>query len=446
VKLPIGGNSPRPLKVPWEGYFRVESGEIPAPTVTVRMILEKGSASQMRRKERESRSVPKRDSLSIDPRRKAGIFYLSNEPMTFHTIPELVQALKKGKMVILLDDGEPENEGDFVITASSITDQDVEFMMQHGREPICIPMEPDQFQALGQQSAETLLPPNAISKNVIRKQEAIFPLVAQEGGVLVRAGHTEACVDLSKMAGHAPLGVICRIVKEDGSSAYTQDLLRFSKEHDLLIGTIKDLIEYRRQHEKLIQKITSTDFPTAFGNFRLDVYASAVDREHHLALVLGDISEGPILVRVHSECLTGDVFHSRRCDCGEQLQQSMQMIQKEGRGVLLYMRQEGRGIGLVNKLKAYALQDQGMDTVDANRALGFQPDLRRYGIGAQILVDLGLKEIRLLTNNPKKIVGLEGYGLRVIDRIPIEITPTPLNKKYLKTKKEKLGHVFSSEM
>lgn len=400
--------------------------------------------------------------------------------MPFHSIPEIIKELKKGKIVILLDDGESDNEGDFVVTASSVTPDHIRFLKEHGKGPLCVPLEEKHFWKLGFRerannrnaseptepvsvvprrssssaspfaneihTLKTLIHPKA-DANDFRKTGILFPLCAREGGVLVRAGHTEACVDLARMAGQFPAGVICKIVKEDGTLAHTRDLLAFAARYRLKIGTITDLIEYRRRFEKLVRKVITTDLPTSFGNFRLQLYESTVDHDHHLALVLGDISKGgPLLVRMHSECLTGDVFHSKRCDCGEQLKTSMRMIQKERRGVIVYMRQEGRGIGLVNKLRAYALQDRGMDTVDANRALGFKPDLRYYGIGAQILVDLGLRDIRLLTNNPKKIVGLEGYGLRVVDRIPIEITPTPLNKKYLKAKKEKLGHVLTTEM
>ncbi len=399
--------------------------------------------------------------------------------MPFNTIPELIEELQKGKMIILLDDEDRENEGDLVLSASCVTARSVNFMARYGRGLICVPMEGSRLDALGiqqmvnsQNPSETawamsvdgksqvttgisahdrartvkvLIDPNTRPED-LRQPGHLFPLRAKEGGVLVRAGHTEACVDLVRLAGHFPAGVICEIMNEDGAMARTPELIAFSQEHQLKIGTIADLIEYRRRFEKLVKKIITTKLPTKFGEFGLHVYESMITREHHLALTLGNLSKGAVLVRVHSECLTGDVFHSKRCDCGEQLEQSMRMIKQEGRGVIVYMRQEGRGIGLVNKLRAYALQDQGLDTVDANQALGFKPDLRHYGTGAQILVDLGLRDIRLLTNNPKKIVGLDGYGLRIVDRIPIEVVPSAANRKYLKTKKEKLGHVLTAEM
>jgi len=271
----------------------------------------------------------------------------------------------------------------------------------------------------------------------------IFPLRAQEGGVLVRAGHTEAAVDLSRLAGLYPAGIVCEIMDDDGSMARLPRLQEIAKQFGLKMITIRDLIEYRRYHEKLVRRTATTHFPTRYGEFTLYLYESAIDPNEHIALVKGEIdSTVPILTRVHSQCLTGDIFGSMRCDCGEQLAQAMRQIEREGRGVVLYMRQEGRGIGLANKIRAYSLQDQGKDTVEANEALGFKPDLRHYGIGAQILYDLGVRKIRLLTNNPKKIVGLEGYGLEVVERVPIEITPNHVNARYLETKRDKLGHLI----
>jgi 3,4-dihydroxy 2-butanone 4-phosphate synthase/GTP cyclohydrolase II len=270
----------------------------------------------------------------------------------------------------------------------------------------------------------------------------IFPLKARKGGVLTRAGHTEAAVDLATLAGLEPAGVICEIMNEEGKMARTLELFELAKKFDLKIGTIQDLIQYRRRQDRLIEELVQAQIPNEYGQWSVKLYKSRVDSKEHLAMVMGTVSEEPVLVRVHSECFTGDILGSRRCDCRDQLHSAMKIIQKEGRGVLLYMRQEGRGIGLANKLKAYALQDQGFDTVEANEALGFKPDLREYGIGAQILVDLGLKNIRLITNNPRKIVGLEGHGLCVVERVPLTTQPNETNQNYLKTKKEKLGHII----
>lgn len=395
--------------------------------------------------------------------------------MKFNTISEVIKDVKRGKMVIVVDDEDRENEGDLIMAASFVTAKDINFMAKHGRGLICMPMEGKRLDELGLypmventedpfQTAwaisidakkgistgisaidravtiRTLIDTKTKPEDLIRPGH-IFPLRAREGGVLTRAGHTEACIDLARLAGLYPAGVICEIMNDDGSMARTQDLIRFAKRYRLKICTIADLIHYRRRFEKLIKRIATTYIPTQFGRFKVYVYESSIDRSCHLALVMGNIgAKTPVLVRVHSECLTGDVFHSYRCDCGEQLFQAMKMVQKEGRGIILYMRQEGRGIGLLNKLKAYALQDKGLDTVEANKALGFKPDLRDYGIGAQILVDLGLKKIRLLTNNPKKIVGLQGYGLQIIERVPIEVPATPVNIRYLLAKKVKMGH------
>lgn len=395
--------------------------------------------------------------------------------MKFNTIPEIIRDFGKGRMVIVIDDEGRENEGDLVVAARFADKEAINFMIKHGRGLVCVPMEGKRLDELGLHAmfennqdqyktawtisidakkgvttgisahdrsvtVKTLINPRTKPIDLVRPGH-VFPLRAKEGGVLTRAGHTEACVDFARLARLYPAGVICEIINEDGSMARTPDLIKFSKKHGLKICTIADLIEYRRRSEKLVNCIATTELPTEFGVFRLHLYESSVDKSHHIALVKGDVhSSEAVLVRVHSECLTGDIFGSKRCDCGEQLRQAMQIISDKGQGVLLYMRQEGRGIGLMHKIKAYALQDKGMDTVEANEALGFAPDLRDYGIGAQILVDLGLKKIKLMTNNPKKIVGLKGYDLEVVKRVPLEIEPTELNRKYLRTKKEKLGH------
>ncbi len=394
--------------------------------------------------------------------------------MKLDTIPDVLSDVMRGRMVIVIDDADRENEGDLVMAGALTKPADINFMAKYGRGLICVPMEGSRLDELELYPMSTSRPdpyktgwaiscdakrgvttgisahdrartinilanPNTRPGDLV-KPGHIFPLRANEGGVLVRAGHTEACVDLMKLAGLYPAGVICEIMRDDGSMARTPDLLEFAKTHNLKICTIADLIEYRRRSEKLIKKIAQTFIPTQFGKFKVHVYESVTDKYHHLALVKGSPGAKSTLVRVHSECLTGDVFGSRRCDCGEQLHEAMRLIEKSPSGVILYMRQEGRGIGLANKLKAYELQDRGLDTVEANTALGFKPDLRDYGIGAQILVDLGLKKIRLLTNNPKKIVGLEGYGLEVVERVPLVIRPNKANRRYLATKKEKMGH------
>jgi len=393
----------------------------------------------------------------------------------FNTIPEIIEDIKLGKMVVVVDDEDRENEGDLVMAASSVRPENINFMAKHGRGLVCVPMagrvldklalhpmmlnQSDQYKTAWAISVDAkegvttgisagdrattiklLANPDTTSENLIRPGH-IFPLRSREGGVLVRAGHTEACIDLLNLSKLYPVGVICEIMNEDGSMSRLPQLLEFSKKFNLKICTIADLIKYRRRFDKLVKRLSEASIPTEFGFFKLIVYESVIDKEHHSALVKGDLDESPTLVRVHSQCLTGDVFGSLRCDCGKQLKNSMSMIKEADRGVVLYMRQEGRGIGLANKIKAYALQDKGLDTVEANEALGFEPDLRDYGIGAQILVDLGLKNIVLMTNNPHKIVGLEGYGLRVKETIPIEIEPhNDSCRNYLKTKKEKLGH------
>jgi len=397
--------------------------------------------------------------------------------MKFNTIPEAIDYIRKGKMVIVIDDEERENEGDLVMAASKVTPEAINFMAKYGRGLICLPIVGERLDKLGikpmvangvelREAAFTVsvdarkdtttgisahdraTTVRAVINPRTRPSELcspghIFPLRYREGGVLVRAGHTEAAVDLAKLAGLYPAGVICEIMHEDGRMARTPELLRFAKKHRLAIITIADLIEYRRRTEKFIKRVATAKLPTEFGEFRIIVYQSLLDNEHHLALVKGEVNgKKNVLVRVHSSCLTGDILHSLRCDCGSQLHRAMEIIERRGQGVILYMHQEGRGIGLVNKVKAYELQDRGLDTVEANEALGFKPDLRDYGIGAQILADLGLSTIALLTNNPRKIVGIEGYGLKVTKRIPLEIRPTRVNKNYLRVKKKKLGHML----
>ena len=398
----------------------------------------------------------------------------------FHSILEILEEIREGRLVIVVDDGDREDEGDLVMAATFVTPERINFMAKYGRGIVCVPMEGSTLDALGlypmvnpsedpmktawmvsvdakrgvttgisahdrTRTIQVLVNPKSTPDDLTRPGH-VFPLRAKEGGVLRRAGHTEAAVDLARLAGVFPAGVICEIMKDDGSMARTPDLLAFAKQHHLKICTIASLIEYRRRFEKLVTRVVTTKLPTEVGEFEMMLYETSINDFQHVALVKGVVSDGsPVLVRVHSQCLTGDVFGSRRCDCGMQLRRAMEKIAEAGRGVILYINQEGRGIGLANKLKAYALQDQGLDTVEANRVLGFGADLRDYGIGAQILVDLGLKDLRLLTNNPRKIVGLEGYGLRVVERVPIEVAPHPDNAKYLETKREKLGHWLATE-
>ncbi len=394
-----------------------------------------------------------------------------------HKIREALEDIRRGRMIVVVDDEDRENEGDLVLAAAKVTPQAVNFMAKNGRGLICMPMTGERLDALqlgsmvqentdrlhtaftvsvdARQGVSTgisahdrartirvLLDPKTTPRDLVRPGH-IFPLRAREGGVLIRAGHTEASVDLARMAKLAPAGVICEIMSDDGRMARMPQLRRFAGRFGLKMITIADLIRYRMRHEKQVTRVAETSIRTRFGDFKLIAYESVGETGPHLALVKGRLpaKNGQVpLVRVHSECLTGDVFGSLRCDCGEQLHQALQMIEKEGLGVLLYMRQEGRGIGLANKLRAYHLQDQGLDTVQANERLGFAADLRDYGTGAQILADLGLNKIRLMTNNPRKIVGLKGYGLKIIKRIPIQVKYNECNIKYIKTKKNKLGH------
>lgn len=395
----------------------------------------------------------------------------------FDSIEAVIGDLRAGKMVIVVDDADRENEGDLIMAAERVTPAAVNFMARFGRGLICVPTTGERLKQLGVEEMVTrnresfktdfqvsvdarngistgisaadrartiqiMANPTAVPDDLVQPGH-VFPLRAKAGGVLQRAGHTEAAVDLVKFAGCRPIAVICEIMSDSGEMARLPELLRFARKHKLKICTIEALIKFRRAKERLVERVEAIQMPTDYGDFQLVLYRSTLDGQNHLALVKGEVAgHKNVLVRVHSECLTGDVFGSRRCDCGPQLHQAMKQIADEGRGVIVYMRQEGRGIGLAPKIQAYKLQENGLDTVDANLKLGYAMDLREYGLGAQILVDLGLKKIRLLTNNPKKIVGLEGYGLEIVEQVPIRVKPNPHNKKYLETKKSRLGHLI----
>jgi 3,4-dihydroxy 2-butanone 4-phosphate synthase / GTP cyclohydrolase II len=397
--------------------------------------------------------------------------------MPLATIPEAIKDIKAGKFVIVVDDEDRENEGDLVMAAETVTPEAINFMAKYGRGLICMPVTAERLEQLRipmmasnntskfgtpfavaveardgtttgisaadrARTVQVMVDPKSKPEDILMPGH-LFPLRAREGGVLVRTGQTEATVDLARMAGFRPAGVLCEIMNEDGTMSRMPQLEKFAKKHGLKIISVADLIKYRYNNEQLVTKVAEAKLPTKFGDFKIIAYRSTTDPTEHVAVVMGNVNtEEPVLVRVHSQCLTGDVFHSLRCDCGDQIEIAMQRIAKEGRGVVLYMRQEGRGIGLHNKIKAYALQDKGMDTVEANLALGFKADQRDYGVGAQILCDLGIRNLRLMTNNPKKMSGLSAYGLKIVEQLPITTKPNVHNKRYLKTKQDKMGHLL----
>ncbi len=401
--------------------------------------------------------------------------------MKLNTIKEAINDFKNGQMLIVVDDENRENEGDFIISSEKATPQDINFMMKYGRGLICTSISSKRAKKMHLnpmvdnntehqktnftvsvdakigittgisakdrwQTLQVLLDNNSSPEDLVRPGH-MFPLIAKEGGVLQRAGHTEAAIDLAKLSGLKSSALLVEIIDDDGTMARYDSLLKIAEEHNIKIVSIADLITYRKKYDKLIEKISSVPFPTSFGNFELKLFEDKVNGDHHVAIIKGDIDiNDQVLVRVHSQCLTGDIFGSLRCDCGLQLDTSMKMIESEGKGVLVYLRQEGRGIGLKNKIKAYQLQDKGYDTVEANHKLGFKSDLREYGIGAQILLDCNVRKMRLLTNNPKKIVSLEGFGLEIVDRVPIEFDANDINKNYLSTKRDKLGHLIMENL
>ncbi len=442
------------------------------------MISKNGGAASSRRAGAKSPAVkPARGAAKTTPRRRAS----AKVALGMDPVEEAVAAIRRGEKVLVVDDEERENEGDLIMAAEKVTPADINFYTKHARGLICVPMTGARLDELGlgpmvQDNTEKMSTAFTVSVDAVNgtttgisaadraltirtlvdaktrpadleRPGHIFPLRAREGGVLRRAGHTEAAVDLAVLAGLKPAGVLCEVMADDGSMMRTPQLLQMAREYNLKIISITALIEYRRRTERLIERLVTTKLPTKYGEFALYLYEELNAGFHHIALVKGDVTTPkPVLARVHSQCLTGDVFHSLRCDCGDQMGRALEQIEREGRGVLLYMRQEGRGIGLANKLRAYELQDRGLDTVEANQKLGFQADLRDYGVGAQILADIGLRQIRLLTNNPKKVVGLEAYGLEIVERVPLQVPSNAKNRGYLNTKRKKLGHLIDVDL